>query len=704
MDGQSRTNSYPRFAWLILALVIVAAAATAEGQSTRPGWGATPYQTTTGSGVTFRVWAPNATGVYVPGTFNNWSTTATALMQEQTNGNVDGIWSADVAGVTNGSQYKYYVNNNGGLWKHDPRSRWVTKAGSASGANDIVYNPSAFNWNGDSLTPPALDDLFIYELHMGTFPSSATPSRFIAATNQLDYLASLGVNAVEVMPIAEFGNSGDSWGYDPAQIFAVDNGQYGGPDGFKTFVHACHARGIAVLLDVVHNHYGPVLLDMWNFDGWSGANSLGGGGIYFYQSDTNLQITPWGDTRPNFSSPQVDGFVQDNFTLWLDEYHVDGFRWDAPSAMITANDGSYIPAAGNLIAAINAMIQTNYSGKISIAEDVYGAFGFESAWDTSYPYAVTPVLTNNVDADRDMSVIANAVDSNVRYGGLAGLGRVAFLESHDVVGDLNGGVRLVTAIDPATPNSYRARKLSTLGAAVTLTAPGVPMIFQGQEMLENQAFDSSLPVDWSKTNTYSYIVQLYRDLISARRNLKGYTPGLEGDQCSLLEVDDEKKLVAFSRWNSASPSQCAVVIANFAGATLNSYGLKFPSPGLWYVHFNSDSTTYGSDYDNAGSSVVTASGDPAAGSIIIGPYSALILSQTPNAPPQLTILPTNGTVQISWPSTYLGWVLEASTSLTGNPAWAQVPIAQYQTNAATVFINASLPGSTTFYRLESLSH
>jgi 1,4-alpha-glucan branching enzyme len=702
-DAQSSASSNLRFGLLTPVFAAVAIAATAEAQSTRPGWGSTPYHNASGTGVTFRVWAPNATSVYVPGTFNNWSTTSTPLVQERTNGVVDGIWSADVGGVTNGSQYKYYINNNGGLWKHDPRSRWVTAAGAASGANDIVYDATAFGWNGDSLTPPKLNDLFIYELHMGTFSSSSAPSRFIAATNQLDYLKSLGVNAVELMPIAEFGNSGSSWGYDPAQPFAADNSQYGGPDGFKIFVQACHARGIAVLLDVVHNHYGTGLLDMWNFDGWSGTNSLGGGGIYFYESNTNLQMTPWGYTRPNFSSQQVDNFVQDNFTLWLSEYHVDGFRWDTPSSMMHGNDGSYITAAGNLITAIDAMIHTNYTGKISIAEDVYNAFGFDSAWDTSYPYAVTPVLTDTQDANRDMTVIANAVKYNVRYGGPAGSGRVAFLESHDVVGDLNNGVRLATAIDPATPNSYRARKLSTLGAAVTLTAPGVPMIFQGQEMLENQAFGSSVPVDWSKTNTYSRIVQLYRDLISARRDLKGYTPGLEGDQCSVHQVDNLNKLVAFHRWKSAAPNQDVVVIANFANATRSNYGLNFPSAGNWYVHFNSDSTNYGSDYGNVGSSVVTASGSPASASITIGPYSALILSQTPDTPPHLTITPTNGAVNISWPSSYFGWVLAASTSLTANPPWVRVPNAQYQTNATTVFINASLSGSNTFYRLQSPS-
>src|ERR1700733_8727841 len=92
----------------------LALATAASAQSSRPGWGATPYHDAQGTGVTFRVWAPNATTAYVPGTFNNWSTTATRLVQEQTNGAVDGIWSADVAGVTNHSQYKYYFNGN--LW------------------------------------------------------------------------------------------------------------------------------------------------------------------------------------------------------------------------------------------------------------------------------------------------------------------------------------------------------------------------------------------------------------------------------------------------------------------------------------------------------------------------------------------------------------------------------------------------------------
>src|ERR1041385_202209 len=125
---------------LLLSCVITAAPA----QSTRPGWGSIPYHDSyhdaSVTGVTFRVWAPNATSVYVPGQFNNWSTTATPLAKELSNGNWTGVWSADVASASTGQQYKYYINYSGGsVWKHDPRARLVTYSGSASGANDMIY-------------------------------------------------------------------------------------------------------------------------------------------------------------------------------------------------------------------------------------------------------------------------------------------------------------------------------------------------------------------------------------------------------------------------------------------------------------------------------------------------------------------------------------------------------------------------------------
>jgi hypothetical protein len=181
--------------------------------------------------------------------------------------------------------------------------------------------------------------------------------------------------------------------------------------------------------------------------------------------------------------------------------------------------------------------------------------------------------------------------------------------------------------------------------------------------------------------------------------LKGYTPGLEGDLCSVSLADNSKKLVAFQRRKSAAPNQVAVVIANFSGATISSYSLTFPSAGNWYVHLNSDSTNYSSDFQNIGSSVVTASGSPAQGLVTVGAYSALILSQTPDAPPQLTIQSASGAVNIGWPSSYFEWGLAASAALDGTSAWVQVPASQYQTNGTTVSITVT-PLSGSFYRLE----
>ena len=196
------------------------------------------------------------------------------------------------------------------------------------------------------------------------------------------------------------------------------------------------------------------------------------------------------------------------------------------------------------------------------------------------------------------------------------------------------------------------------------------------------------------------MVRFYHDLISARRDLGGLTPGLEGDRCTLLAVDNVKKLIAFNRWSSVNPNQSAVVIGNFTSNILNNYSLAFPSAGNWYVQLNSDSTAYGPDYGNSGSAVITASGSPATGNITIGPYSALILSQLPPIP-TLSITQTNNGLTVSWPTTPSGWVLQSSPSLTGGlPAWSQVPVSQYQTNGTTIFIKVSSPADTVFYRLQ----
>ncbi|MDB6122269.1 MAG: 1,4-alpha-glucan branching protein, partial [Pedosphaera sp.] len=196
--------------------------------------GSTPYAGVSGTGVTFRVWAPNATSVAVRGSFNGYSSTANFLVKEA--GGL-GLWSGDIPTARAGDQYKYYLS--GSLWKRDPRGRKVVN----SSDNTIIYDPNAFNWAGDTRLSVNTSNLVIYEMHVGAFydstPSSGGPGKFADAITKLDHLVDLGINAVELMPIMEFAGD-NSWGYNPADPYAVENTGYGGPDGLKSFVKAAH--------------------------------------------------------------------------------------------------------------------------------------------------------------------------------------------------------------------------------------------------------------------------------------------------------------------------------------------------------------------------------------------------------------------------------------------------------------------------------
>jgi len=586
-------------------------------QSSRPGMGATPYADAGGTGVTFRVWAPHATNLSVRGSFNGWA--ATAMVEE---GDSD-LWSVDVPGAGHGNEYKYHVNNT--YWWKDPRSRKVTFSGyDTPGANSIVYDPNLFDWGSDARLGVVQSDLVIYEMHIGSFydpPGGGSPGKFGDAIARLDYLAGLGVNAIELLPVAEFpGNQ--SWGYNPADIFAVENAGYGGPDGLKSLVKAAHEHGIRVLLDVVHNHWGPSDFELHGFD--VGPTSR----FYVYTAE-GLCCSPWGD-RPNYASEGVRSFIIDNFKMWMDEYHIDGFRWDAVGAMRHYDPGHVaIPEADSLIQYINATsIHSERPGVISIAEDDAGGVGFDGEWDRGFGDNLIEQVVQANDADRDMDKLWYGGGG---WGGMNGSGffRVVYTETHDLVGNLNGAgaQRLPKRIDPGTPESYWARKRSMLAAAAVLTMPGIPMLFMGQEMLAVDQFTDSAALDWSRADTYSPVVEFYRDLIHLRRNLDGVSLGLTGPNVTghVVRNDPPWKLLAFHRWGAGADDQVMVVM-NFTASSIGHYQIDgWPADGTWYVNLNSDWTRYGADFGNQGSSVVNVSGG--SGAVALAPYSVLILSR-----------------------------------------------------------------------------
>ena len=591
-----------------------------------PGMGAIPDV----KGVTFRVWALHAEKVYVTGTFNDWGNTATPLSSEK-----NGYWSTDVSEAKTGDEYRYLIHGpKGALSRIDPYVRKVTNATG----NGIIYDPKAFDWGENNFHMASGNELIIYEMHVGTFnvKEEGRPGTFDSAIEKLPYLQELGINAVEVMPVAEF--SGDfSWGYNPCHPFAVES-IYGGPDGFKRFIKAAHEQGIAVILDAVYNHFGPGDLDMWQFDGWS---KNGKGGIYFYND--RRSHTPWGETRPDYGRGEVRQYLRDNVLMWFEEYHVDGLRWDM-TVYIKSIDGdeenpdSDIPEGWSLMQWINDEIRQRFPGKISIAEGMRnnlwvtkevgaGGAGFNAQWDNKFVHPVRQAVISRDDTVRDLGAVSEAIEH--RYD-LDVFRRVIFTESHDEVA--NGRSRVPEEIWPGNVGSWFSKKRSTLGAAIVLTSPGIPMIFQGQELLEDRWFQDKVPIDWSRAESENGILGMYRDLIGLRRNLPGVTRGLCGQNTHVYHFDDGAKLIVFHRWDKGGPTDSVVVVVNMTNQNRDGYVIGFPRAGLWKTRFNSDSYNYGPNFYNHPTPDVEthgqgADGLPCSGEIGIGPYTVVIFSQ-----------------------------------------------------------------------------
>lgn len=621
--------SLRRVAPVLLALLASAAALAQGGPSNKPGIGAVPYSAPgQGFGVTFRTWTPFAASVRVAGTFNGWNATSHPLYAEGA-----GWWSVDVPTVFPGAQYKFVIERPNGqlLWKNDPRARRVTN----SVGNSIVYNPNAYQWTTTGYATPAWNELVLYELHIGTFhvPSGQSPpATFDLCVQKLDDLKDLGVNAIQLMPVCEF--PGDlSWGYNPSHLFAVESA-YGGPDKLKKFVDEAHARGIAVLHDLVHSHWGPTDLDLWQFDGWS-QNGLGG--IFFYNDFR--AYTPWGDTRPDFGRGEVRQFIRDQALLWLEEFRMDGHRWDATKFMRRVDfDGPDIPEGWSLLQWTNDEVDAIQPWKIQIAEDMdanpwitkstgAGGAGFDSQWDATFVHAIRAAIIAGNDADRNMWSVRNAI-AQVDNGDA--FRRVVYTESHDECA--NGKSRVPEEIWPGNASSWFSKKRSTLGAVVTLTSPGIPMLFMGQEFLEDGFFADSDPLDWSKRTTFAGIRSMYRDLIALRRNLGGVSRGLMGQHTNVFHVNDSWKMLAWHRWMEGGELDDVVVVANFAGVGRSNYRIGVPRPGLWRCRFNGDWAGYDASFGTWPAWDQMAQSTPWDGmpySIVIsvGPYTGLVYSQ-----------------------------------------------------------------------------
>jgi 1,4-alpha-glucan branching enzyme len=289
---------------------------------------------------------------------------------------------------------------------------------------------------------------------------------------------------------------------------------------------------------------------------------------------------------------------------------------------------------------INSEIQSRQPWKITIAEDMQdnawitknlaaGGAGFGAQWGAGFMHAVRNAMIPPDDGSRDMNALAAVLAQ--RFNGDA-FARVVYTESHDEVAASAGQARVPELIWPGNADSFVSQKRSTLAAALVFTAPGIPMIFMGQEFLEWGAWSDSAEVDWSKAERFAGIRTLYRDLIRLRRDWYDTTRGLKGHNVNVHHVNRADKDLAFHRYDAGGPRDDVIVLANLSGRPYDAYRIGFPRAGLWHVRFNGDWGGYSAAFTNQASFDCQATAESRdgmgfAGDVGLGPYTAVILSQ-----------------------------------------------------------------------------
>jgi maltooligosyltrehalose trehalohydrolase len=440
-----------------------------------------------------------------------------------------GGWWRLHAEAGDGDRYAYSLDGSEPL--PDPRS---------ASQPDGVASPSAlvehagFHWHDDSWPGLDLQRAILYELHVGTFTRQGT---FDAAAKRMPHLRELGIDAVEVMPVAEFpGERG--WGYDGVDLFAPHH-SYGGPDGLKRFVSSCHDAGIAVLLDVVYNHLGP--------DG----NYLPRFGPYF----SGEHETHWG-SAVNLDGPgshEVRRFLLDNALMWLRDYHIDGLRLDAVHAMVDNSAVHFLEELASEVGTLGARLgkslvligESDLNDPRFVRPRHEDGYGLDACWADEWHHALHAALTGERSGYYEdfgsleqlskallQAWVYDGIWSEHRQrvhghrpDGLPGSAFVVSLQNHDQIGNRAQGERLGALV---------SRQRLAAAAALLMTSPFVPMLFQGEE--------------WGATTPFQYFTDhsdptLGRAVTTGRRHefaAFGWEPDSVPDPQALSTYEDSR--------------------------------------------------------------------------------------------------------------------------------------------------------------------
>jgi 1,4-alpha-glucan branching enzyme len=584
-------------------------------------------------GVTFRVWAPAAQQMFV--------LTGDALRLAEQPGFQpgppqamrplgDGSWGALVAGLGNAAPYRFWVIGAGSTgFKRDPRARELSTTPAYPDCDCLVNDPAAYHWHDGGFRAPEFRDLILYQLHIGTYyavdargqDKRRSVGKFLDLLDRVDYLRDLGVNGVQLLPIQEF-PSETSRGYNGLDLYspemdyhiADDNelGRYlwkanallaranqppltleqlhAGPNQLRCVIDIFHLNGIAVLFDLVFNHAGPGFNDQCIK--FLDRQPYGDDNRSLYFTDQS-----WvGGNVFAYWNQDVRQFLIDNAEQCLEEFHIDGIRYDEVT-VIDRNDG------GRFCQDVSGTARFTKPQAIQIAEywgddraaavrAAPAGLGFDAAWGDRLRDGVRAAIAQTAgghDASVDIGALAEAFDTP---GGFGDAWRVVnCLENHDIVFDQHEP-RIPRLADAANPRSWYARSRSRVATGLLFAGRGIPQLFMGQEILEDKPwsddvqFHGNLLIWWDGLQTDQAMrdhLAFCRDLI----HLRGAQAALRSESLRVSTRNSLDRVIAIHRWIEGS-GQDLLVVANLQEQSRSGYRIGFPSGGVWRELFNSD--------------------------------------------------------------------------------------------------------------------
>ncbi len=578
----------------------------------------------THGGATFRTWAPSAEHVALRCSANGWQEMP---MERQ----ADGYWFLYVPGVREGDEYKFYVRGSGSEGhKRDSHARSIDRGGDR---NCSVTRPHSFPWHDQHWRTPPFHDFIIYQLHIGAFfavgdqgedQRTSRVGTFLDAIDKIQYLADLGVTAIQLLPIQEFRTS-RSLGYNGTNYFAPEVDYSLDPAGpnfrrcfdranqlltqrghapyqpsqldcqtkqLMAFIDLCHVYGMSVIFDVVYNHAG---------------GDFGEESIYFYDRQSygdhnrSLYFTDreWaGGLGFAYWQAPVRQFLIDNAKFFLDEYHVDGFRFDEVTVIDNFGGWSFLRDLTDTLhyhTPETLQIAEYWADQsVVVRSTPRGGAGFDSVVESGLRGAVRNALKQAAGGQQAFVDLGSVASQLYPKHGPAWK-QVQHLENHDIVrvnntSDRDPRIAALAGGDDA--RSWYARSRARWANGLLMTAPGIPMLFMGQEFLEDKY--------WSDSPDYyrEYLIywqglehdkamqdhlRFLRELAWLRRR----HPALRSDGISVHHWPDSNRVFAFQRWIEGV-GRNVVVVASLNEQALHGYRLGFPLAGRWLEVFNSD--------------------------------------------------------------------------------------------------------------------